>query len=255
MESKHTKDSILGVDVSVVRISQVLNFIEESITKKKRVYICVAAVHLIMESQHDLRIFNGVNRADLVVPDGMPLVWILKAAGHSNVSRVYGPDLMLKACRLAVERNYSVFFLGGAKGQSKQLARVLVSRFPALKIAGIYDTPIRPIPDKENNKVIKQINNVQPRIAFLGMGCPNQELWMIENREKLKVPVLIGVGAAFDIIIGKVPQAPTWMQKAGFEWLFRFAHEPKRLWKRYTLVNAKFVFLLIKSLLFGAKMR
>lgn len=247
------KQSILGVGVSIVNLNETLQFVDESIKHRRRVYICVPAVHLIMECQQDCRLLNGVNRADLVVPDGMPLVWLLKAAGYTKASRVYGPDLMLALCHLAAERNYSVFLLGGTSGQSKQLARVLVNKFPGLRIAGIYDTPNRPPSAQTSKEIIARINTTKPDIVLIGMGCPYQELWMIENREKLKAPVLIGVGAAFDIISGKVPQAPKWMRQAGLEWLFRFAHEPRRLWRRYTLMNAKFLFLLLRGLLLDGK--
>lgn len=249
------KQSILGVDVSVVDRPRTLQFIEESIRKKKRVYICVAAVHLIMECQHDRGLFDGVNRADLVVPDGMPLVWFLNASGYKDVRRVYGPDLTISLCDLAERKKFSVFFLGGEAGQSRRVAQELRHRFPGLSIVGNIDTPARPLSVQVGKEKIDRINAIRPDIVLIGMGCPYQELWMIENREKLKAPVLIGVGAAFDIISGKVPQAPKWMRQAGLEWLFRFAHEPRRLWRRYTLMNIKFLFLLLKSLLLGGQTR
>lgn len=245
------KQSVLGVGISVTNPREALRFVKESINHRRRAYICVAAVHLIMECQYDRGLLNGVNRADLVVPDGMPLVWLLKAIDYTKVSRVYGPDLMLAVCRLAAERNYPVFLLGGASGQSKEVEQALLSLFPKLRIVGRCDSPVRPVPPFEKQKIIAKINQTKPEIVFIGLGCPWQEQWMIENRTKLSASVLIGVGAAFDFLSARARQAPVWVQRAGFEWLFRFSQEPKRLWRRYTITNIKFLFLLFRSWLFG----
>jgi N-acetylglucosaminyldiphosphoundecaprenol N-acetyl-beta-D-mannosaminyltransferase len=239
---------ILGVKVSVLTYETILKNIEECILNAEKKYVCVSAVHLLMECQKDEELRVGVNRADVVTTDGMPLVWVLNyLKGEPSAKRVYGPELMLRLCSLANQKDYSVFFLGGSIGESSKLAKTLKEKFCELKIAGNMDTPIRPIPN--NKKVLDAINESEAQIVFVGMGCPNQEKWMIENRNKLKANVLIGVGAAFDFITGKEKQAPKWMQNGGLEWFFRLMQNPKRLWYRYLVLNTQFVYLISKHIL------
>lgn len=233
--------SILGVRVSAITYADALREIGQWIIEKKRRYVCVAATHLVMECQKDERLCRGVNRAGLVTPDGMPLVWLLRLYSHKKIERVYGPTLMLKTCRLAEKNGYKIFLLGGSFGQSRQLRQKLKKKFPALRIVGSRDTPVRPIPEKDNQAIVKEMNQSNAQVAFIGTGCPTQELWMLENRKRLAAPVLIGVGAAFDFLSGRVSQAPAWMQNTGLEWLFRLTQEPRRFWRRYTLLNAQFV--------------
>ncbi len=235
------KIPILNVPVSQLDYVQVLKRIDEAIKLKKNIYVCVSAVHLLMECQNNQKLLNGVQAADIVTLDGMPLVWLSKFYGNKKATRVYGPNLSLMLCRLAEQRHFSVFLLGGAVGQSEHLKQKLQKQFPNLRIVGNADTPARPIPPNENQAVISKIKKTKPDIVFVGMGCPNQELWMIENRSQISVPVLIGVGAAFDFITGKVKQAPGWMQNNGLEWLFRLVQEPRRLFKRYVILNTIFV--------------
>ncbi|HCR80993.1 MAG: Glycosyl transferase, WecB/TagA/CpsF family [Candidatus Pacebacteria bacterium GW2011_GWA1_46_10] len=241
--------NILGVNVSVLTYSLTIKTISSWVKNRQPHYVCVAAVHLIMECQADLQLLKGVNQAGLVTPDGMPLAWLLKLYGQRPVERVYGPDLMKLVCQKAVQKRWPIFLLGGAKGQSQQLKQVLQNTFPSLKIVGQLDTPIRPIPDEKNRHIIKQINTSQAKIVFVGLGCPFQEQWMMKAAPKLKQAVAIGVGAAFDFMTGKVRQAPSWLQSIGLEWLFRFAQEPKRLAKRYFLFNTLFSLLIIKQLI------
>jgi len=246
---------ILDVNVSVLTYKKVIRKIEEWIVNNKKEYICVAAVHLVMECQRDENLLKGVNKAGLVTPDGMPLVWILKLKGKKDVERVYGPDLMLKMCRFAQGKGYKIFLLGGAKGESRILARKLKEKFPKLKIVGFKDTLKRPLLKKENKLVIDRINQSRADIVFVGMGCPFQELWIIENRRKLKANVLIGVGVAFDFITGRVRQAPKFIQNIGLEWFFRLLQEPGRLWYRYTVLNLMFIYLCLKRIGFNIKIR
>ncbi|MBI5620167.1 WecB/TagA/CpsF family glycosyltransferase [Candidatus Gottesmanbacteria bacterium] len=241
--------SILNVNVSVINYQMALSEVERWIIKKEKHYVCVAAAHLMAECQKDKRLLEGVNRAGLVTPDGMPLVWLARLYGYKQVSRVYGPTLMEKLCTLAKQQCWRVYLLGGASGQSQEVARALRRKFPALRIVGHRDTPARPIPSLQNQKIIAEVNHARPEIVFVGLGCPNQELWMIENRKKLGAPVLIGVGAAFDFLSCRVRQAPEWTQNVGFEWLYRLIQEPKRLWYRYTVINATFIWLVMKELL------
>lgn len=246
IESKYIKSSVLGVDTSVVDVHLALRFIEESVVTKKRVIVCIAAVHLITECQQNSKLLEDINKTSLVLPDGMPLVWLLKLSGYQNVERVYGPTLMTKLCSIAAKRKQGVFLLGGARGQSEKVQRELLQKFSTLRIVGLCDTPVRPIPRQKNQKIVAAINKSRADIVFVGLGCPEQELWMIRNRKKLIAPALIGVGAAFDFLSGRVRQAPAWIGRSGFEWLFRLIQEPQRLWRRYTITNIKFIYYLGK---------
>jgi N-acetylglucosaminyldiphosphoundecaprenol N-acetyl-beta-D-mannosaminyltransferase len=241
------KIPILGVYVSLINYESALQTIRQYISGKKSAYICVAATHLIVECRKNRYLKDGVNRADMVTPDGMPLVWMLKYLGYKSASRVYGPILTEKICQMSAKNSYTIYLLGGASGQSKNLKNVLEQKYPGIKVSGYFDTPDKlHIPPE----VVVKINQSQAGIVFVGLGCPYQELWMIENRKKLKPAVLIGVGAAFDILSGYKKQAPIWMQNIGMEWFFRFIQEPRRLWKRYLVANTLFMYYCLK---FGTK--
>ncbi|MFH2118649.1 MAG: WecB/TagA/CpsF family glycosyltransferase, partial [Candidatus Paceibacterota bacterium] len=237
------------VQVSAINYQSALKKIFTWIDAKQKNYVCVAAVHLVMECQKSAQLRAGVNRAGLVTPDGMPLAWLLKINGKKQTERVYGPDLMLKVCQQASQTGKTIFLLGGAKGQSRQLKTVLEKKFPKIKIVGHADTPIRPIPKQKNQQIIKQLNASRAQIVFVGLGCPLQEEWMITNLPHLKTGVAIGVGAAFDFITGKTKQAPRWLMSAGLEWLFRLLQEPQRLAYRYLVLNSLFIFLIGKQFL------
>lgn len=241
MTTKQGYTSILGVKVSSTTYSQTLFKIKNWIDNKKKEYICVSNVHSIMECQKDKKLLNGVNRSGVVTPDGVPLVWLSKLYG-SKTERVYGPTLLNKLCRLSEKNVYKVIFLGGSTDSLKRLAKKISKLYPKLKVVGYIETPIRPIPDITNKQIIKKINFSKAQLVFVGLGCPHQEYWMIENQKNLNANILIGVGAAFDFISGKVRQAPPWIQKIGFEWLFRLTREPKRLWYRYTTTNILFIY-------------
>ncbi|MDA1079494.1 MAG: WecB/TagA/CpsF family glycosyltransferase [bacterium] len=246
MNSKKT--NILSVAVSVTTYEQVLKSLRIWIKQKKRAYICVAATHLIMECQNSKSLLAGVNAADIVTADGMPLVWIEKLYGHKGATRVYGPTLTQKICALATKEKYKVFFLGGKTGQGFRLKQNLIKKYPELLIAGIHETPVRPLSKQENKKILTQIKSAEAQIVFVGLGCPLQENWMVEHAKKLPGVVLVGVGAAFNFISGDVAQAPLFIQNSGLEWLFRIVQEP-RLIKRYTIFNTLFVLAVTKQLL------
>lgn len=245
---KCKKVNILSVSVSVTTYKNVLNSVAVWIKQKKSAYICVAATHLVMECQANKQLLAGVNAADIVTADGMPLVWIEKLYGHGVAKRVYGPTLTQKICALSAEEKYKVFFLGGGTGQSFRLKEKLLAQYPKLQIAGTHETPIRPFSKKENEQILIKIKNSKAQIVFVGLGCPLQENWLIENTHKLPGVILIGVGAAFNFISGDVVQAPAFVQNSGLEWLFRMIQEP-RLIKRYVLFNTLFIFKIAKQIL------
>ncbi len=241
--------NILGVGINAITLSQVLNQISTWIETQSQHYISVCTVHTVMECQQSKTMRQAVNEAALATPDGMPLVWLGKWHSQVEVTRVYGPDLMLALCQLSVERTYTHYFYGGADGIPKLLARRLSQRFPGLKVAGVYSPPFRPLTVAEDAKIIEQINQSEADIVWVGLGTPKQDLWMAAHRHQLTAPILIGIGAAFDFHTGRIPQAPHWMQRTGLEWLFRLWQEPGRLWYRYLIYNPLFILLILAQTL------
>ena len=189
-----------------------------------------------------------VNRADLVTPDGMPLVWMMRLKGLHNQQRVYGPTLMLHVLEAAAREKIPVGFYGGTPEVIELLVEQMQSRFAGLNVAFAVSPPFREMSRQEDLEVVEQINSSGARILFVGLGCPKQEIWMAEHKGKVNA-VMLGVGAAFDFHAGVKRQAPAWMQRAGLEWLFRLFTEPRRLWKRYLYHNPRFLVLAIYDLL------
>jgi N-acetylglucosaminyldiphosphoundecaprenol N-acetyl-beta-D-mannosaminyltransferase len=237
--------NVLGVGVSAITIAGALASIDRWIATGANRYVCVTGVHGVMESQRDPALRDIHNRAGLVAPDGMPLVWLSWLAGHGYVERVYGPDLMLACCDASVAKGYRHYFYGGAPGVPERLAARLRERFTGLKIAGTWSPPFGELSAAEEQAMIDRIALANPDIVWVGLSTPKQERWMARYAGRLPVPVLIGVGAAFDFHAGLKRQAPRWMQRSGLEWLFRLATEPRRLWRRYLINNPSFVWRLL----------
>jgi N-acetylglucosaminyldiphosphoundecaprenol N-acetyl-beta-D-mannosaminyltransferase len=234
---------VLGTGTSAINPADALETIDGWIQRRERRYVCVANVHSVMEAHRNPVLRKVMNGSGLTTPDGMPLVWLLRHAGHTNASRVYGPDLMLDVCRYSVAAGRRHFFLGGGDGVADTMAERLCSRFPGLQVAGILSPPFRPLTLEEDEAVVESVNAASPDIVWVGLGAPKQELWMAEHRSRLDAPVLVGVGAAFDFHAGTVAQAPALLQRAGLEWAFRLVKEPRRLWYRYLVYNPWFVAL------------
>lgn len=232
---------VLGVDVSPIDIPTALTCIDRWITRREPNYVCVSGVHGVMESQRDPDLRAIHNRAGLVTPDGMPLVWLCRRAGYRETRRVYGPDLLLAACERFLTTGARHFFYGGAEGVADLLARRLSERYPGLALAGTYSPPFRPLTEDEDVAVIRRIDDSEADIVWVGLSTPKQERWMAAHVGQVAAPVLIGVGAAFDFHAGLKKQAPRWMQRAGLEWLYRLLQEPRRLGPRYLVNNPKFV--------------
>jgi N-acetylglucosaminyldiphosphoundecaprenol N-acetyl-beta-D-mannosaminyltransferase len=241
--------NILGVGVNAIDMSIAINTVRGWIDRNDRNFVCVTGVPGVMESYRDPALRKIHNAAGLVTPDGMPLVWLGRRLGFGQIKRVYGPDLMLALCEYSMGKAYSHFLYGGAPEVPEKLAEELKDRFPGLQVAGVYSPPFRDLTPDEDEGVIKMINDSGAQIVWIGLSTPKQEKWMSLHLKKLKAPVLIGVGAAFDIHSGLKPQAPAWMRNSGLEWLFRLITEPKRLWRRYAINNPMFVALATRQLL------
>lgn len=210
--------------------------------------ICAASAHMVMETYDSPAVRAAVNDTDLVVSDGMPLVWWLRAKGVKNQQRVYGPDLMVHVCDSAAREKIPVGLYGSTQEVVTALVEQLLIRFPGLQINFIKSPPFRPMSSEEDAVITQGIIDSGIKILFIGLGCPKQELWIAEH--KGKVPsVMFAVGAAFQFHAGLVRQAPHWMQKSGLEWLFRMTQEPGRLWKRYLNVVPRFSYLVVMEAL------
>ncbi|HXE44422.1 MAG TPA: WecB/TagA/CpsF family glycosyltransferase [Conexibacter sp.] len=233
---------VLGVPLAVTDYERTLDWIDAAVALQAREYLCVAAVHTVMESREDAALRDAVDGAAFTVPDGQPLAWALRKLGHDIDARVYGPELMARACARA-ERNGQRFYLYGGRSEKAlaQLAANLLDRHPGLQLAGGWSPPFRDLSELELDEVAARINAARPDVVWVGIGVPKQEKWMAAMRDRLDAPVLVGVGAAFDFHAGLIPQAPAWMQQRGLEWLFRLAQEPGRLWRRYARHNPRFL--------------
>jgi N-acetylglucosaminyldiphosphoundecaprenol N-acetyl-beta-D-mannosaminyltransferase len=240
---------VLGVGVSAIDIPIALATIDAWIAAREPHYVCVTGVHGVMESQRDEALRRVHNDAGLVTPDGMPLVWLGRWYGQRRMDRVYGPDLMLACCAQSRARGYRHFFYGGGDGVAELLSERLQARVPGLQVVGTYTPPFRPLSEPEEAELARRIAAAAPDILWVGLSTPKQERWMAEHIGRLQVPVMIGVGAAFDFHAGLKRQAPRWVQRAGLEWLFRLGTEPRRLWRRYLTNNPRFVWYVAQQLL------
>lgn len=225
-------------------IKQIYTWINEDNSGR---YICVSNVHMCMETFDNPDFCKIVNNADLVVPDGKPLVWAQKLLGKKNASQVRGSDLLLTICKQSEKTDIPIGLYGGTDKSLQNFIIFLKNKYPKLNIPFTVSPPFRELTQNEDEDYIRQINASGVKILFVGIGCPKQEKWMAKHKDRLHC-VMIGVGAAFDFFSGEKKHAPRWMQKAGLEWIFRLASDPKRLWKRYLKHNPRFIYYLLKQL-------
>lgn len=244
--------NILGVRISPVNLPQAISTLDNWIARHQSNYVCVTPVHSVMDCYHQPDLTPIFNHSGMTTPDGMPIVWLLRGYGYKHVDRVYGPDLMREVCQQSVQKGYRHFLYGGASGVPENLADILRKTYPGLNIVGTYSPPFRALTLEEDTALVAQINATKPDIVWVGLGSPKQERWMAAHVGQIKGATLIGVGAAFDFLSGTKKQAPRWIQRSGFEWLFRLLGEPRRLGRRYLVNNPLFI-LLIATQLLGIK--
>lgn len=240
---------LLGVEVSLVTPATALAAIEAWIAESSRRYVCITGAHGIIESRGDEALRGIHNRADMVTPDGKPLVWLARALGHSGIERVYGPDLMRAVTASSPAKGYRHYYFGGAPGVAETLRERLAALHPGLSVVGTMSPPFRELTPEEDDEVVASINAAAPDLLWIGLSTPKQERWMATHRARLDVPVIVGVGAAFDFLAGLKRQAPPWMGRAGLEWFFRLCTEPGRLWRRYLHIVPAFAFLAGRTVL------
>jgi N-acetylglucosaminyldiphosphoundecaprenol N-acetyl-beta-D-mannosaminyltransferase len=203
---------------------------------------------MTMEAFDSSEFQRVVNGADLVTPDGRPLVWALRSLGVKDATQVRGTDLTTHVVERAARERVPIGLYGGTPELLQLFARTLKSRYPETRVVCQIAPPFRPLTPEEDERVTQEIVSSGARIVFVGIGCPKQERWMVLHKERIPA-VMLGVGAAFDFHTGRVRQAPHWMQVAGLEWVFRLLVDPKRLWKRYAKHNPRFVALFLLELL------
>ncbi len=237
--------NILGVGVSAVSMDVAVRRTLQFLRNKTFGYICVTGVHGIMEAQADEAFRRILNGSFLTTPDGMPTVWLGKAAGHRSMTRVYGPDFMLEVCRAGVSQGVRHYLYGGREGVADALKQALVEQIPGLQIAGASTPPFRPLTQQDETELAALLRSTETDVLWVGLSTPKQERFMSKYHNLLGVNLMVGVGAAFDLLSGNLDEAPNWMKNAGLQWLYRLWKEPKRLWRRYLVNNPLFIGLVL----------
>ena len=255
-EARQTVD-VLGSPIDAIQWIPVVERIIRWAAGHESRCVCICNVHVVVTASRDRQLGDAVKNADLATPDGMPVALCLRLAGIRDQSRIAGPDLMWACLEAAQRERLGVFFLGAKPETLELLVARIQTAFPRLSIAGSHSPPFRDLTAEEDRAVVEQIDRSGARLVFVGLGCPKQEIWMSQHRGLVKA-VMLGVGAAFDFHAGTVNRAPLWMQRSGLEWLHRLLSEPRRLWRRYLITNAIFVWyvmrLLLRKLFRGSRM-
>lgn len=247
--------NVLGVGISRLTLDSAVDAIVAAVQNGQQGYVTVTGVHGVSECQSDDQLRQIHNQSMLSTPDGVPLTWMgrLQGVGADQMSRVYGPDLMLRVLERGQTEGLRHYFFGGRDGVAEQLRDKLLERFPDAQIVGTYTPPFRPLNDDEEQQLLTELNELKPNCFWVGLSTPKQERIMADLLTRfgseatdaaMRLPsplVMFGVGAAFDFHAGLLPQAPSWMQRSGLEWLFRLMKEPRRLWKRYCKNNPLFL--------------
>lgn len=239
---------VRGVNVAAIDIVRATDLIRSLAVSAPGSYVTVTGAHGIVESAYSETVRDAHRQAALVVPDGMPVVWLGRLLGFKSIGRVYGPDLMESVFSRQELRQLRHFFYGSTPAVVEQLTTGLSSRFGEFALAGAYSPPIRPIGIIEEEPVLTKIRETRPDIIWIGLSTPKQEIWLNNHMKKIGFGVGIGVGAAFDLVAGTTLQAPRWIQRSGLEWLFRLVMEPRRLFRRYLFIIPRFSYFMLQTL-------
>ncbi len=233
--------NVLGVGISALNLDSAVAGLAAALTAGQKGYVTVTGVHGVIESQADDALRHIHNRSLLSTPDGMPMVWLGRLAGHRTMGRVYGPELMERIFAWTQTSGHTHYFFGGGEGVTGELKGRLEARFPGTRIVGTCTPPFRPLTEAEFGALQAEVSRLKPDFFWVGLSTPKQERFMAAHLGRLETKIMMGVGAAFDFHAGRVRQAPRWVQRSGFEWLFRLCQEPRRLWKRYLRNNPLFL--------------
>ncbi len=246
--------AIGGVRISALTFDGAVRLFLDAPANGSRIRAHFCTAHTIVEANDAPPLMAALNGADVVAPDGMPLVWVARLRGRT-IERVCGPDLMEAVVDRGRESGLRHYLYGGAEGVAETMAARLIGRYPGLQIAGTDSPPFRALSDEEREEAVRRINASGADYVWVGLGTPKQDYWLAEYRDRLDAGVLFAVGAAFDFHSGTRRRAPQIMQRTGTEWLFRLFSEPGRLWRRYTVANARFVGLVLRDLATGRRLR
>ncbi|MEM7712480.1 MAG: WecB/TagA/CpsF family glycosyltransferase [Cyanobacteria bacterium P01_A01_bin.68] len=239
---------VLDFPITALRLNEQIQTILQWAKERKSKTVCVANVHMLMEAHWNPEFASVLKNADLVTPDGMPLVWMMKKLGATSQDRVAGLDILASICESAPKRDVRVFFLGSQKQILSGMRNKLENKYPDLNIAAMEPLPFRPLTESEDEALIQKINESGAGIVFLSLGCPKQEKWIAQHKDKIQA-VMIGLGGAFPVYAGLQKRAPRIVRESGFEWLYRWLQEPRRLWSRYTKTIPPFMWLAMKQLI------
>jgi N-acetylglucosaminyldiphosphoundecaprenol N-acetyl-beta-D-mannosaminyltransferase len=239
---------VLGAPIDVVYWGSAVATLLRWAAEHEDRYVCACNVHSVVTAQRHQGLADAVRGADMVLPDGAPVAWLMRKSGFKSQQRVSGPDLMWRFFAAAAPYRESIFLYGGSPQTLELLCARIGSAFPELQIAGVYSPPYRDLTAEEDQAAIDMINLSGATTVWVSLGCPKQEVWMAEHRGRIK-GVLVGVGAAFGFHAGTTKRAPKWMQRLSLEWLHRLLSEPRRLWRRYLSTNTIFVFAALRQLL------
>ena len=240
--------TVIGIPVTPLPYSEQIKTMTKWAMSNLSKVVCIANVHMLVEAHSDPQFGSVLRHADLVTPDGMPLVWMLRFLGAVGQDRVAGVDVLEGLCKQAQENDIGVYFVGSQPSILEQMRRKLEFNYPGLKIAGMAPLPFRPLSEEEDQALVQSLNQSGAGLVFVSLGCPKQEKWMSEHKEKVSA-VMVGLGGAFPVYAGIHKRAPKFFRQAGLEWLYRLIQEPKRLWKRYATTIPVFVWLVAKQVL------
>ena len=232
--------NIMGVNIAAVNMPWLIEFTKKNIKELSGNYMCVSNVHTTVMSYDDAKYCAVQNGGIMAIPDGGPLSSVGRKRGFSEMRRTTGPDYMKEILKISNKEGYRHFFYGSTEETLKKLQRTLKRSYSDVQVAGMFSPPFRTLSAKEDEEVVRMINESNADFVWIGLGAPKQECWMAEHQGKIK-GFMIGVGAAFDYEAGNIVRAPQWMQKTNLEWLYRLIQEPKRLFKRYFYTNTKFI--------------
>ena len=250
--------NVLGTGISVLNLGLAKTILAEASANPSHTgYVTITGVHGVMESREDAALQAIHNESFLSTPDGMPMVWLGRMYGHPEMDRVYGPELMEDVVAETEGQGIKHFFYGGNDGVAQNLKARLQELYPQAEVCGVYTPPFRPLSAEEEADLVTTLQKEQPHYLWVGLSTPKQERFMHDFLKRYPNInegwghgfTMFGVGAAFDFLSGGVGQAPFWVQRSGFEWLYRVFKEPKRLWKRYSYNNSKFIFSILGQLL------
>lgn len=241
------KYDVIGVGVSATNYDEVEELVTTAAHERRPAVVSFFSVHSVVTASRDPELRDVVNKFDIVASDGQPVRWALNwLYGVGLTERVYGPETMLRVCRRAAAEGIAIYLYGSTPDVLARLEKNLTEKFTGLRIAGVESPPFRDLTPEEEDEVVARINGSGAGIVFIGLGCPKQDWFAGRFRDRLQA-VLMCVGAAFDFHAGTLPQAPPAMQKRGLEWLYRLIQEPRRLWRRYLLLNPLYLALLARQ--------